>query len=525
MFGAVSRDMSFSNSSFSQTSASGKSSTSLHKGGFRQVSFLMQYQQSPGLVSQIPLETTPSMPLNPLFNLPVKYTGVTSLSFDGKYMATAYIDNSTNLPVLTIYQGVQNEYSIIYTNTPSDAIPFVVDFDTFNNCTCVISSDATVCVLGYCLDDGQRGAIWTYRNNGTFWEPSSSSKILPIGSVGTNLEFGKSLALSTDKSTLVVGAPLDGFVGDINYIPGAVFVFKQTAPGVYSQFGSKLVGSGASDLAYQGIGVSVSATGSTIAFGAPYDGYTPESLVPVGCGFVFIENSQKTAYIQDGPKLSIENSKTALNGLSCAMNQNGTLVYLGCPLNFPGGSIAEQGVAVFDRSQTWKLETYIPTPRSVVGLDSQFGINISLSLDGNTLVVKAVSDIIENGFLYIEGSFFLFSRSGGGSSPNVYTQNGGKFQNNRFQIIGDSFNSSFLCDASLSGDGKCIAYYNIFPKPITETPDPLISKKILPHTFQNLKKITAKTTEQPPKNRSRPQKFQQLAFVNDDDEIDIIIAI
>lgn len=456
MFGGIARDIAYSNSSFSQTSASGKSSTALHKGGFRQVSSLVQYQQSPGIVSQLPLENTPSYYLQPISNPNIRDTGVTSMSFDCSHMAVAYIDNATSLPVLTIYQGVQNQYSVVYSTTPSDATPITIESGIRNSACCVISSDATICVLACCLDDDNRGAIWTYYYSTTIgWQQTSPSKIVPADLAGIAPQFGTSIALSTDKSTVVVGAPVDGFVGDYFNAPGAVFVFKQMSPGVYLQLGPKLVGVGSTNTLLQGASVCVSATGSVIGVGAPYDGYSPTAPLPIGCGLIFVENNQKTTYVQNGPRLSAGDSGTVTNGLSCAIDQSGTLFYLGCPTNAPGYSVSNTGVAVFEKTGSWNLQTYIATPRSVVGVDSQFGRDLSLSLDGNTLVVQAIQDANYNVSYNSVGSFYIFSRSGGGSSPSVYTQNGIKIFN--------TTSDSVIGDVSLSGDGKCLAYYNIFP--------------------------------------------------------------
>jgi len=454
MLGGIARDIAYSNSSFSQTSASGKSSTALHKGGFRQVSSLVQYQQSPGIVSQLPLENTPSYYLQPISNPNIRDTGVTSMSFDCSHMAVAYIDNATSLPVLTIYQGVQNQYSVVYSTTPSDATPITIESGIKNSACCVISSDATICVLACCLDDNNRGAMWTYYNSGSGWQQTSPSKIVPADLAGIAPQFGTSIALSTNNSTVVVGAPQDGFAGDYFNVPGAFFVFKQMNPGVYLQLGPKLVGVGSTNTLLQGASVCVSANGSVIGVGAPYDGYSLATPLPVGCGFIFVENNLKTTYVQNGPRLSAGDSGTVINGLSCAINQSGTLFYLGCPFNAPGNTVSNIGVAVFERAGAWNLQTYIATPRSVVGLDSQFGRDLSLSLDGNTLVVQAIEDINYNVSYNSVGSFYIFSRSGGGSSPNVYTQNGIKiFNTNSTAVIGD---------VSLSGDGKCLAYYNVF---------------------------------------------------------------
>ena len=105
MFGNIQRDMAYANMATRQTSATGKSATTYHTGGFRQVSSLVEYQQSPNFWAQVPLQTVPSFPIGPIATPSTDYTPGVSISSDGKVLAYAYIDRTTSLPVLQIYES------------------------------------------------------------------------------------------------------------------------------------------------------------------------------------------------------------------------------------------------------------------------------------------------------------------------------------------------------------------------------------------------------------------------------------
>src|SRR6266853_509251 len=83
---------------------------------------------------------------------------------------------------------------------------------------------------------------------------------LPVGSS----EQGYSVALSADGETAIVGGPTD------NSQVGAVWVYTRRR-GVWTQQGDKLVGSGAVGHPAQGRSVALSADGNTAIVGGPTD--------------------------------------------------------------------------------------------------------------------------------------------------------------------------------------------------------------------------------------------------------------
>src|ERR1017187_2959439 len=92
------------------------------------------------------------------------------------------------------------------------------------------------------------------------------SKLVGTGAVAKS-DQGTSVALSADGNTAIVGGNAD------NSNTGAAWVYTRSG-GVWSQQGSKLVGTGAVGSAYQGTSVALSADGNTAVVGGIRDNGT-----------------------------------------------------------------------------------------------------------------------------------------------------------------------------------------------------------------------------------------------------------
>jgi hypothetical protein len=97
------------------------------------------------------------------------------------------------------------------------------------------------------------GGVWTQQGN----------KLVGTGASGNAFQ-GNSVALSADGNTAMLGGPRD------NSSAGAAWVFARSG-GVWTQHGSKLMGTGASGNAGQGLSVALSADGNTAMLGGPAD--------------------------------------------------------------------------------------------------------------------------------------------------------------------------------------------------------------------------------------------------------------
>jgi hypothetical protein len=124
-----------------------------------------------------------------------------------------------------------------------------------------LSGDGGTAIVGGPTDNSYSGAAWVYtRSNGTWTQ--QGSKLVGTGAQGANQ--GWSVALSGDGNTAIVGGLND------NSEIGAAWVWTRSN-GVWTQQGSKLVGTGVVGQSQQGYSVGLSADGNTAIIGGPFD--------------------------------------------------------------------------------------------------------------------------------------------------------------------------------------------------------------------------------------------------------------
>jgi hypothetical protein len=125
-----------------------------------------------------------------------------------------------------------------------------------------LSADGNTAIVGGIFDNSEAGAAWVFTRSDGIWS-QQGSKLVGTGAVGKSQQ-GSPVALSTDGNTAIVGGYFD------NSEAGAVWVFTRSG-GVWSQHGSKLVGTGAVGNAQQGSSVALSANGNTALVGGYED--------------------------------------------------------------------------------------------------------------------------------------------------------------------------------------------------------------------------------------------------------------
>ena len=125
-----------------------------------------------------------------------------------------------------------------------------------------ISADGNTAIVGGYGDNNNAGAVWIYTRSGGIWT-QQGSKLVGTGAVGAAYQ-GTSVALSADGNTAIVGGYRD------NSGAGAVWIYTRSG-GAWAQQGSKLVGTGAIGAAHQGTSVSLSADGNTAIVGGSGD--------------------------------------------------------------------------------------------------------------------------------------------------------------------------------------------------------------------------------------------------------------
>jgi antibiotic biosynthesis monooxygenase (ABM) superfamily enzyme len=244
-------------------------------------------------------------------------------------------------------------------------------------------------------DNSNTGAVWIFSRNGTVWT-QQGNKLVGSGAVGSAAQ-GVSVALSADGNTAIVGGTHD------NLSTGAAWVFTRSG-GVWSQQGSKLVGTGAVGIAYEGSSVALSADGNTAVVGGPYDdSYTGAAWAYTRSGGV---------WTQQGNKLVGTGAVgQAGQGFSIALSADGNAVIVGGL-----GDNSYTGAAwVFGRNGTiWTQQGNKLVGMGAVGIARQ-GHSVALSADGNSAIVGGPYD---NSYI---GAAWVYSRVG-----TVWSQQGNK---------------------------------------------------------------------------------------------------
>ena len=275
-------------------------------------------------------------------------------------------------------------------------------------------------------------------------------KLVGTGAVG-GAEQGRSVALSADGNTAIVGGPEDNWGTGNNAGPGAAWVFTRSG-GVWTQQGNKLVGTGAAGGAEQGWSVALSGDGNTAIVGSSGDG----AWVFTRSGNVWTQQGDGLVGTGNGPGYSVALSgdgNTALlggwndylsnGGAAWVFTRSGNvwtqqgdkLVGTGAVGNFCSwDSVALSGDGntallgwgcdsvlagaawVFTRSgNVWAQQGDKLVGTGAVGSRAQQGQSVALSEDGNTAIIGGPGD--SNGV----GAAWVFTRSG-----NVWTQQGNK---------------------------------------------------------------------------------------------------
>lgn len=244
---------------------------------------------------------------------------------------------------------------------------------------------------------------------------------MKASNTGQDDNFGQSVALSADGSTLAVGAVHEGSAGnnqgdDSAPGAGAVYVFTRDDAGWVQQAYIKARHPGIDDLF--GASVALSADGFTLAVGASSeDGSartingdeTDDSAPAAGAAYVFTRSGNtwsQQAYIKPN---NLDDYDAF--GTRVALSVDGMTLAVGSPGESSNGSgkddnslAASGAVFVFTRDgSTWMQQSYIKAS-SPVGM-IQFGAAVALSQKGDQLAVGVSREASY-------GEVYVFARNG-----------------------------------------------------------------------------------------------------------------
>lgn len=267
-----------------------------------------------------------------------------------------------------------------------------------------ISGDGSVLVLGATgVDDigSNSGAayVFTKQSDGTYVQ---SQKLLSSdGAEGDS--FGRSVAISSDVSVVVVGAYGDDDKGSSS---GSAYVFTKQSNGSYAQ-SQKLLASDGAAQDYFGFSVSVSSDGTTIVVGAYQDDDKGENS---GSAYVFTKQSDGS-YVQSQKLVASDGFANDRFGYSVAISGDGSAIVVGA--YFSRNGVWEVGSAyVFTKQSNG---AYVQSQKLLASdgtVFDYFGISVAISSDGSVIVVGADHDDAKGMY---SGSAYAFTKQSNGS--------------------------------------------------------------------------------------------------------------
>jgi hypothetical protein len=181
-----------------------------------------------------------------------------------------------------------------------------------------LSADGMTAVVGAPKDDSDDGAAWFYSRSGSSWVQQGPKRVegmspTPVSKGAFDSQFGRSVALSADGSIALIGAWRD-YKGD-----GAVYVYTRSES-TWNKEGRLQAPAQAPKSGF-GRSVAVSSDGSVALIGAPRDDrYTGFPDVGRGAAFVFMRSG--SSFVERG-KLAYNRFQEWEFGTGVALSSDG----------------------------------------------------------------------------------------------------------------------------------------------------------------------------------------------------------
>jgi hypothetical protein len=284
-----------------------------------------------------------------------------------------------------------------------------------------VSADGNTALVGAPTAEGETGAVAVFTRTGSTWTQQAELTPASGEAVGKG-GFGSSVALSPDGNTAIVGGPGDN--GGI----GAAWIFTRSESGAWLQQGGKLTGSGEEGEGQFGQSVALSWEGDTALVGGPGDAGR------VGAVWVFVLSGE--SWSQHGAKLTgTGESGEGEFGLSVALSKDASTALIGAP----GDSSKAGGAWVFTCSAegvcSQQGEKLTGGGESGAG---ELGRSVGLSSEGDTALLGGPADNANT------GAAWVFTRS----QAAAWSQQGNKLTGS-----GETGEGSFGSSVALSSDG------------------------------------------------------------------------
>jgi hypothetical protein len=336
----------------------------------------------------------------------------------------------------------------------------------------------------------ESGAVYVFSRSGSTW---SQQAYVKASNTGAGDEFGAAIALSTNGSTMAVGAPYEDSNGagingvqtnDLAVDSGAIYVFTRSGTTWTQQVYLKGASTGAGD----GFGytASLAGTGSLLLVGASYEdgsatlvggNQADNGATDAGAAYVFSRSG--SAWTQQAYLKASNTDAGDSFGDRVLLSSDGSTAVVGAWLedssatgvNGDQASNATSGAgAAYVYTQSggiWTFQAYLKASNTDAA--DAFGASLGISSNGSVLAIGAPledsSAVTLDGNQTLNdsssaGAVYLFARSGSAWSQQSYIKASNTAANDRFGIdMGVSLSSdgtrlavsSYLEDSSATG--------------------------------------------------------------------------
>ncbi len=263
-----------------------------------------------------------------------------------------------------------------------------------------LSTDGNTALIGAPRDSGEAGAVWVFTRTGSTW--TRQAKLTGGDEESGAGRFGRGVALSADGNTALIGAPNGGG-------GGAAWVFTRSGSTWTQQ--ARLTGAEESGNGWFGQSVALSANGDTALIG----GYVDHS--DTGAAWVFERSGAgaSATWEQQGAKLAGGGEESGVGefGWSVALSAEGSTALI-------GGRKDDGGVGaawVFARTGSVARASWTQQGAKLTGGEEEsgvgeFGQSVALSAEGGTALIGGYHD--DSG----DGAAWVFTRAGSGAGAN-----------------------------------------------------------------------------------------------------------
>jgi hypothetical protein len=310
--------------------------------------------------------------------------------------------------------------------------------DSFGS-SVAMSSDGNTVIVGAPeyepgTSNNSTGSATIFTSTSGVWTQQQTITQSPLAN---GARFGSSVAMSSDGTTAIIGAPGNGNG------PGNATVFTRSS-GVWTQQ-QTISQTGSMEGDWFGRSVALSSDGNTAIVGS-YGGAGPN--VP-NQGNPMADPGKATVFTRSGSAWTQQQVITKTDGVagdrfgvSVALSSDGNTAIVGDHMD-DVGAMPDQGSAIiFIRSEGVWTQQQLITKSDGTGSD-QFGSSVALSSDGNTAIITTQKDDV--GRTRLQGSATIFTRSG-----SVWTQQ------QTITRTGGGNTDYFGASVALSGDGNTV---------------------------------------------------------------------